>query len=89
MKNITVSIDDEVYRRARIRAAEQDTSVSGLVRDYLIQLSNGANSSWQSEFGRLAVLEQEIRDQLFATNRGLRSADNLTREELHDRDALH
>ena len=35
MKNITVSIDEGTYRRARIRAAELDTSVSALVRDYL------------------------------------------------------
>ena len=34
-RNITVSVDDATYRRARIRAAELDTSVSALVRDYL------------------------------------------------------
>lgn len=32
MKNITVALDDEVYRRARIHAAEQGTSVSTLVK---------------------------------------------------------
>ena len=31
MKNITVSVDEGTYRRARIRAAELDTSVSALV----------------------------------------------------------
>lgn len=35
MKNITVSIDDETYRQARIMAVEQDTSVSALVREFL------------------------------------------------------
>jgi hypothetical protein len=35
MKNITVSVDDETYRRARIKAAESDTSVSALVRRFL------------------------------------------------------
>ena len=39
MKNITVAVDDETYRVARIRAAELDTSVSALVRDYLQTLS--------------------------------------------------
>ena len=29
MKNITVSLDDDSYRRARIKAATADTSVSG------------------------------------------------------------
>jgi hypothetical protein len=32
MKNIAVSVDDETYRRARVKAAEMDTSVSALVR---------------------------------------------------------
>ena len=31
MKNITVSIDEQTYRSARIRATELDTSVSALV----------------------------------------------------------
>lgn len=35
MRNITVSVADETYRRARIAAAEQDTSVSALVREFL------------------------------------------------------
>jgi plasmid stability protein len=39
VKNITVSVEDEVFRQARIRAATWDTSVSALVRDFLIQLS--------------------------------------------------
>ncbi len=88
MKNITVSVDDDVYRQARIKAAEQDTSVSALVKNYLIGLINGTNSSWQSEFARLAGQEQELRRRLFAAGQVLRSADNLPREALHDRDAL-
>ena len=35
MKNITVAVPDEIYRRARVRAAEQGRSVSALVADYL------------------------------------------------------
>lgn len=35
MKNITVSVDEETYRLARIRATELGTSVSALVRSYL------------------------------------------------------
>ena len=41
MRNITVSVDDVTYRRARIRAAELDTSVSALVREYLGGRSGG------------------------------------------------
>jgi plasmid stability protein len=33
--NLTLSVDDDVLRRARIRALERGTSVNALVRDYL------------------------------------------------------
>jgi hypothetical protein len=39
VKNITVSVDDETYRRARVKAAEKDMSVSALVREFLNGLS--------------------------------------------------
>jgi post-segregation antitoxin (ccd killing protein) len=35
MKNITVTVDEETYRRARVRAAEQGTSVSRVVKEEL------------------------------------------------------
>lgn len=47
MRNITVSVDEETHRMARIRAAQLDTSVSALVRDYLRAL--GENNSPQNE----------------------------------------
>ena len=47
MRNITVSVDEETHRMVRIRAAELDTSVSALVRDYLRAL--GQEDSSQEE----------------------------------------
>ena len=38
MRNITVSVDEETYRRSRIKAAEIGTSVSALVRAYLSEI---------------------------------------------------
>ncbi|WP_046470037.1 hypothetical protein [Allosalinactinospora lopnorensis] len=35
MANVTLSIDDEVLRRARIRALEQHTTVNAVMRRYL------------------------------------------------------
>ncbi len=35
MKNLTITLDDETYRRARIRAAEQETSISAMVKRFL------------------------------------------------------
>jgi plasmid stability protein len=38
VKNITVTVPDDVYRNARIRAAELGVSVSALVGEYLRSL---------------------------------------------------
>ena len=35
MRNITISLDEDVARWVRVRAAEQDTSVSRYLRDLL------------------------------------------------------
>ena len=35
MKNVTIALDDDIHRKARIRAAELGTSLSALVKDYL------------------------------------------------------
>ena len=36
MANLTLAIDDELLRRARIRALESGTSVNAAVRDFLV-----------------------------------------------------
>jgi plasmid stability protein len=76
MKNITVSIDDETYRRARIKAAENDTSVSAMVRDYLAQLANT-----ETEFERLKRKEAGLRLKVS----GFSASDRLSRDEVHER----
>jgi len=40
MKNITVSVPDEIYLQARVWAAWQGTSVSGLFRQFLESLDD-------------------------------------------------
>ena len=76
MRNITVAVDDETYRRARVAAAERDTSVSALVKAYLEQLA-----SHETEIERLKRQEREIRSQIAAFT----AADRLSREDLHSR----
>lgn len=44
MKNVTVSLDDETHRKARIHAAERGTSLSALVKRYLESLAEGEES---------------------------------------------
>jgi plasmid stability protein len=76
MKNITVSVPDEVYRAARIRAAEEGRSVSGMVSAYLQSVSGKG-----IEFARLEAQQRRIQSQIT----GFRAADRLTRDEAHDR----
>jgi len=77
MKNITVSVDDETYRRARIKAAECDTSVSRLVREFLNEVAGQ-----ESEFERLKRKEQELRKRI----KGFSAAPLLSRDKLYERD---
>ncbi len=79
MKNITVSLPDEVYRQARIKAAELDTSVSALVRDFLVGLAEG-----ESEFERRKRLQREV----ILTIHSFRAGDRLTREQIHERPSV-
>jgi len=39
MKNVTIALDEETHRKARIRAAELGTSLSALVKAYLTRLA--------------------------------------------------
>ena len=78
MKNLTVSLDEETYRRARIIAAERDTSLSALVKAYLTEL--GAS---ESEAKRLEREERVLRAQINT----FRAADRVPRGALYDRKA--
>jgi uncharacterized protein YdaU (DUF1376 family) len=76
MKNITVTVDDETYRRARIKAAERDTSVSALVKHFLAELAGG-----ESDAERLKREERALRERIGS----FRATDRLPREDVHGR----
>ena len=76
MRNITVAVDDDTYKRARIAAAERDTSISALVKAYLEQLA-----SHETETERLKRQECEIRSRIAAFT----ASHRLSREDLHSR----
>jgi hypothetical protein len=76
VKNITVSVDDDTYRRARVAAAQRDTSVSALVKQYLAELATE-----ESETVRLKRQEQVLRDQI----KKFRAGDRISRDDLHRR----
>jgi hypothetical protein len=79
VRNITIAVPDHVYRRARVRAAARDTSVSALVRDFLAGLDSD-----ETDFERRKRLQAEV----LASVRSFRAGGRLKRDEVHDRDAL-
>ena len=57
-KNITLKIDEHTYQRARIRAAEEGTSVSAMVREFL---SSGGSQTGSLESRRISSLKAMYR----------------------------
>jgi hypothetical protein len=76
MKNVTISLDDEVARWARIQAAEKNTSVSRLVGNLL-------KEKMQEEADYALAMEQYLMIQPVALKQ---VGDRYPRrEELHER----
>jgi hypothetical protein len=75
--NVTVSLPEDVYRRVRIKAAEENTSVSGLVRRLLLDVGTR-----ETEFERCRRLQDEV----LASIERFSAGDRLTRDEVHARD---
>ncbi|HMK88780.1 MAG TPA: hypothetical protein VK446_03985 [Methylocystis sp.] len=76
MKNLTVSLDDETYRRARVKAAERGVSVSALARRFLTEFAVE-----ESEFERLKREERELRGMVSSFT----ASDRSPRAALHER----
>lgn len=76
MKNITLSVDEESYRRACIAAAERNTTVSALVRDYLRTFARPGEGEPHPTAALFAALD---RAQVFS------AGERMTREEAHER----
>jgi plasmid stability protein len=76
VKNITVSVPDDVYRAARIRAAERGSSVSALVAAYLRSLSEG-----ETAFSRLEAQQRRVQNEI----ERFTARDRLDRDEIHTR----
>jgi plasmid stability protein len=79
MKNITVSIDDKLHHRARIRAAELNVSLSAAVREFLTEFAGE-----ETDFERRKRLQQ----QTLASIECFRAGDRLKRDELNVQRAI-
>jgi hypothetical protein len=76
MKNITLSVDEKVLAVVRRHAAERNSSVNALVRDYLTNLA--------AHEDRANRARARLR-QLSTQSRGRLGKKTWSREDLHDR----
>jgi plasmid stability protein len=77
MANLTITVDEETVKRARIRALEEGTSVNALLRDYLEDYAGVRRE--RMEAGR-KLLELARSSGMSSGGKGLPK-----REELYDR----
>jgi plasmid stability protein len=75
MANLTITIDDEILHRARVRATEQNTSVNSILRDYLEAFA-AAGTTWNQATDAILRLSAQAQ-----SGRGDR---RWTRDELHE-----
>jgi hypothetical protein len=80
MTNLTLTVDEEVLKRARIRALEEGTSVNAIVRDYL--------AAYAGEHPGAEGIRRFIERARTADSGSGAGGRRWTREELHDRAPL-
>ena len=83
MKNITVTVGDEIYHKARIRAAERKSTVSALVKEFLTKIVEE-----ESSFERMKREEDELRQNMRQEGFIFSAEDRCSREDLHERHAI-
>ncbi len=63
MKNITVTVSDELYHEARVRAARSRTTITALVREYLQQVVDAVDPAFVARERAQRALIARIRDE--------------------------
>ena len=79
--NLTLSIDEETLKRARMRAVTEDTSVNAVVRDFLATYASG----WQE---RREAMDRILTLALNSTAGSGPEGRTWTREDTYDREVL-
>jgi plasmid stability protein len=76
MTNLTIAVEEDVVRRARIRALEQGTSVNQVLREFLEAYSRPREE-------RIRAFQEVLA--IAARNETWRGNRTWTRDELHER----
>ena len=94
MKSITVSVDEDVIRAVRLYAAERNSTVEALVREFLTELANRKDRTRKARW-RIVEPSERAKDRTRKARRRIvelseRSTARIgshawTREDLHER----
>ena len=76
-RNITMAIDEDLLKKAKKIAVDKNTTLTGLIRDYLAQIVE------QEESNKQAIIEELER--LFNESKMVVGKKKWTRDELHER----
>ena len=76
MANLTITVDKEALKKARIRAIEEGTSVNALLRDFL---NTYAGSAWARQNAVQDIVTISRR------SRSRRGGKSWSRDDLHER----
>jgi hypothetical protein len=57
MKNITITVTDDLHRRARMCAIDRDTTVTALLRQLLTDIDT---SQWSESYCEILMNETEV-----------------------------
>jgi len=76
MANLTIVVDEDVLKKARLLALEQGTSVNALLREYL-ESYTGMRRSQQQAVAEILELSKKSHSR--------RGSKRWTRDDLHDR----
>lgn len=60
-KNITLAVDEDVLKKARKIAAEENTTVNAMVRGFLADVAHRAKASEEQRLAALAQLKEMSR----------------------------
>jgi len=76
MANLTIALDDDLLRKARIRSAELGTSVNAVLREYLEEWTGGKKAQRRAIERFVAAAKR---------SKAASGGRTWTRDELHER----
>ena len=84
MANLTITVDDEVLKRARVRAVELGTSVNAILAEHLRTFAGREDARVRATKALLSLASRN-REQGAAPRAKKRGRRRWSREDLHER----